>query len=286
MNVLSLFDGISCGQIALERAKIKVDNYYASEIDKYCIQVTQYNYPGTIQLGNIKKYKSWNLPKIDLIMGGSPCQGFSSAGGQLGFDDERSKLLFKFVECLRYFNPKWFLLENVCMKKEWEQIITDLIGVEPIMIDSALISGQRRKRQYWSNIVNIKQPKDKCIELKHILESGSTDRYKSYCIDANYYKGGSIKNYLEKKRRQIVCRQSELRLMVKENEDMFRKLTPLECERLQTIPDNYTEYGFCNEKRRQVKISNTQRYKAIGNGWTVDVIVHILNHLKRGKTCK
>lgn len=307
LNVLSLFDGISAGQLALKKSKIKVDNYFLSEIDKYAIKITQKNFPNTIQLGNILEWKNWKLPKIDLIIGGSPCQGFSTAGKGLNFEDPRSKLFFEFIDILKKYNPEYFLLENVKMKKEWQNIITNYMGVEPILINSSLVSAQSRKRLYWTNIPNVIQPEDKKIYLKDIIENGNVDRDKSYCIDANYYKGGSLKNYLEKSRRQIVnlpstvFYQSEKRLMVKtiphgyikeniiarnkypslaaqnpdtkyviqpENEVTWRKLTVVECERLQTFPDNYTE-----------GVSNTQRYKALGNSWTVDVISHVFSFL-------
>lgn len=324
MNILSAFDGISCGQLALQRVGIKVDNYFASEIDKYAISITQKNFPNTIQLGNIENWREWDLPKIDLLLGGSPCQGFSNAGKGLNFDDPRSRLFFTYVDilkALRERNPDLkFLLENVKMKKEWQDIITEQLGVEPVLINSALVSAQNRNRLYWANW-DFGQPEDKGIMLADIIEDGEVDREKSYTIDANYYKGGSLENYLKKKRRQIdnlPLHQSEKRLMVrvqgaairnqvtkrgveeqlnvrqdgKSNcvvpsyphrlngvacvseeanyEDNFRKLTPVECERLQTIEDGYTEFGV------DKKISNTQRYKCLGNAWTVDVIVHIL----------
>ena len=140
MKVLSLFDGISCGQVALERAGIKVDNYFASEIDKYAIKVTQKNYPNTIQLGDVCNIKGNELPKIDLLIGGSPCQGFSFAGKQLNFNDPRSELFFEFVRILKEVKPKYFLLENVKMKKEYQNVISKHLGVEPIEINSALVS--------------------------------------------------------------------------------------------------------------------------------------------------
>ncbi len=306
MNVLSLFDGISCGQVALERAGIKVDNYFASEIDKYAIQVTQKNYPDTVQIGDVTKvsYKNGILEyenvmqdvgKIDLLIGGSPCQGFSFAGKQLNFEDERSKLFFEYVRLLEETKPKYFLLENVKMKKEYQDVITKYLGVEPIEINSALVSAQTRKRLYWTNIPNIEQPKDKKIMLKDVIEGegikvdreksfaiiasiGRTtpreyfyknqgqmvfvDRDKAYCIDANYYKGANWQQYISKARRQLVIEFIN-------NNYLVRKLTPIECERLQTLPDNYTE-----------GISNSQRYKCLGNGWTVDVIAHIFKNLR------
>jgi DNA (cytosine-5)-methyltransferase 3A len=163
MNVLSLFDGMSCGQIALNKLGIKYDNYFASEIDKYAIKVTQNNYPNTKQLGNVVDVKGKDLPKIDLLIGGSPCQGFSFAGKQLNFEDHRSKLFFEFVRLLEECKPKYFLLENVNMKQEYQDIISKYLGVKPILINSNLVSTQNRRRLYWTNIPNINQPKDKNI---------------------------------------------------------------------------------------------------------------------------
>lgn len=169
INVLSLFDCISCGQIALERAGIKVDNYYASEIDKHSIQVTKHNYPNTKHIGDVKQVKGGDLPKIDLLIGGSPCQGFSFAGKQLNFDDPRSNLFFEFVRLLKETKPKYFLLENVKMKKEYQEVITGLLGVQPIEINSSLLTAQNRKRIYWTNIPNIEQPKDLGIIYADII---------------------------------------------------------------------------------------------------------------------
>lgn len=312
MNVLSVFDGMSCGQLALQRAGIKVDTYYASEIDKPAIQVTTRNFPNTVQLGDVTGVKGSSLQPIDLVIGGSPCQGFSFAGKQLNFEDPRSKLFFEFVRLRNECKPRFFLLENVVMKKEYQDTISNLLGCEPIKINSALVSAQNRKRLYWTNIPNVTQPTDKGILLPDILESGVVDRDKSYCIDATYHKGGSdgLKAYLLKSRRQVVFterrtedakairreyarfgkdfsprRAKELvpredgkcncitTALTKEHilldeQNYFRKLTPVECERLQTVPDNYT-----------AGVSNTQRYKMLGNGWTVDVIAHIFKDL-------
>lgn len=302
INILSLFDGISCGRVALDRAEIKYNHYFASEIDKYAIKIAQKNYPDTIQLGDITKWKEWNLPHIDLLIGGSPCQGFSNAGHGLNFDDPRSKLFFEFVNILHYHKSRYFLLENVRPRKpEWTKIISSYLEVEPVVINSALVSAQNRLRYYWTNITNITQPEDKHILLKDIIENGIVDRDKSYCIDANYWKGASWENYKEKSRRQLVLNQSiQIGSLYKNNADagriystsgkartlksesggmggkmglyedqeQIRKLTPIECEKLQTLPDNYTE-----------GISNTQRYKCLGNGWTVDVIAHIFSFL-------
>ena len=189
ITVLSLFDGMSCGQLALQKLGIKVKQYYAAEIDKHAIQVTQHNFPNTIQLGDVTKVFAKDLPKIDLLIGGSPCQGFSFAGKQLAFDDPRSKLFFEFVRLKNECNPTYFMLENVKMKKEFEIIISKYMGVAPIEINSALLSAQNRVRLYWTNIANepygsfgdmqctIPQPKDKGILLRDILESDVMDKY-------------------------------------------------------------------------------------------------------------
>ena len=269
MNVLSLFDGMSCGMIALERAGIKVDRYFACEIDKWAIQVSKKNYPFIHQLGDVSQVSfpdsfgpvaRGRQMKIDLLIGGSPCQAFSNAGKGEGFDDPRGKLFWEYVRLLRETKPKYFLLENVVMKQEHQDVISEALGVQPVMINSADFSAQNRKRLYWTNIP-IKPWDAKGIKLADIIEDGVVDRDKSYCLDANYFKGGNLKQYFEKHRRQLVFLEG--------NADDYRKLTPLECERLQTVPDNYTD-----------GVSNTQRYKMIGNGWTVDVIAHILGGIK------
>ena len=197
MNVLSLFDGMSCGQIALDQIGVKVNNYFAAEVDKYAIKVTQQNFPGTIHLGDVKGIKGADLPEIDLLIGGSPCQGFSFAGKNLNFDDPRSKLFFEYVRLLKELKPKYFLLENVRMKKESMDVISEYLGVEPIAINSNLVSAQNRHRLYWTNIPMDRLPQDKGVVLKDILEGGITDRDKSHCIDANYFKGGNLKSYFE-----------------------------------------------------------------------------------------
>jgi site-specific DNA-cytosine methylase len=276
MNVLSLFDGMSCGQIALDQLGIKVDNYYAAEIDKYAMQIAKKNYPNTMHLGDVTSVYAQHLPKIDLLMGGSPCQGFSFAGKQLNFDDPRSALFFEFVRLLKECKPKYFLLENVRMKKEYQDIISEHLGVEPIMINSALVSAQNRVRLYWTNIPNITQPDDKNIVLKDILENGiatdeMTTNKKSFCLTARY-QGAVAWNSIERRQRTMV--QVEIANDINGHDILtqdtmyYRKLTPLECERLQTVPDGYTE-----------GVSNTQRYKMLGNGWTVEVIKHILKEM-------
>jgi site-specific DNA-cytosine methylase len=279
MNVLSLFDGMSCGQIALERVGIKVDKYYASEIDKHAIKVTQDNYPETIQLGDVTKLDGKELGKIELLIGGSPCQGFSFAGKQLNFDDPRSALFFEFVRLLKETNPRYFLLENVKMKKEYQDIISSYIGVEPVLINSSLVSAQSRSRLYWTNIPNVSQPYDKKVSMKDVVEPGYySTRDKSYCIDANYGKGTNFRRYFYCGSRQLVLEkgyypdgmEKETANGIMHNDgNRWRKLSPLECERLQTVPENYT-----------TSVSDFQRYKMLGNGWTVDVIAHIFKGLK------
>lgn len=386
MKVLSLFDGISCGRVALERAGIVVECYYASEIDKYATAVSQKNYPDIIRLGDIRNIDFTQfIGKIDLIIGGSPCQDLSIAKqNRQGLSGERSGLFWKFVEAVKIIKPKYFLLENVAsMSKENRAIISDALGVEPVLINSALVSAQQRKRLYWCNWP-VEQPKDKNIYLKDILESGLPYTDKSYCLTSNY-NGAYFSHGVITKQRSMVAeligcalrtreygKQLEVRKDNKANamtsvttdsmvcggigvksvnkfqeikkfnpdksdaliagyykapfnqqatgvftpliigacgkpcqgnrvysvrgksvclsangggkgaktglykidlpdgDYYVRKLTPIECERLQTLPDDYTS-----------GVSNTQRYKMIGNGWTVDVIAHIFRELKR-----
>ncbi|MBK6616821.1 MAG: DNA cytosine methyltransferase [Nitrosomonas sp.] len=300
MNVLSLFDGISCAQVALERAGITPHTYYAAEVDRYAIQITQHNYPSTVQLGDVTRWREWDIDwsSIGLLIGGSPCQGFSFSGKQLAFNDPRSRLFFVYVDILNHIrrvNPDVkFLLENVKMKKESLDVISKHLGVEPVFINSSLLSAQNRQRLYWANW-SFGQPEDKGIVLADILENGVTDREKSFCIDANYFKGGTLEQYFEKSRRQLIFQRSRgfnsggfMALDGKcptlgsnsweQNNflatvDGFRKLTPVECERLQTLNSGFTL--ITNEDGKQL-VSNTQRYKALGNGFTVDVIAHIL----------
>ena len=420
INVLSLFDGMSCGQIALERLGIKVNRYFACEIDKYAMQVTPHNFPDTIQLGDVQfvTKETFGNHKIDLVIGGSPCQGFSFAGKMLNFDDPRSKLFFEYVRLVRDLKPKYFLLENVKMKQESRDIITRYMGVEPIEINSALVSAQTRKRLYWTNIPNVTQPEDRGIVLRDIIETGVSSEYfageklqKGYkggnqlnpnyksqantihdtndksgtiCAGTHGYANGYIKHELEQVDDEVELNENqqkkiekinnvnpdkanclteaigrggsssefltsvkkktdaieqvgdkELRpativgrrlnergvredynkdvpitqcLQVKHNSDksgtlttvekdnvlsenepgrypnayedkklVWRKLTPLECERLQTVPDSYTL--VLDENGKQL-VSNSQRYKMLGNGWTVDVITHIMKNME------
>jgi len=375
-NVLSFFDGMSCGQLALQKSGIEVANYFACEIDKYASKVAKHNFPNTIELGDVTKVFAKDLPKIGLFIGGSPCQGFSFAGKQLNFEDPRSKLFFEFVRMLneiRETNPEvLFLLENVKMKKEFQDIITQHLGVEPVEINSNLVSAQNRKRIYWTNIVQLTQPKDKGIFLKDIIHENndevlniqvpnfnvnpsgngmngdvySIEKDKSRTLKTNkgegqkisvciaeyivpfdktlqildkevqrgkvgYFRkdsqanrvyyihdkavtlcgeagGGATKmgqylfgcitpDRIEKiqhgqrfndgKKFYTLTAQDKHGVLI---EGYIRKLTPIECERLQNVPDNYTN-----------QVSNSQRYKMLGNGWTIDVISHIFSSIKQ-----
>ena len=282
--VLSLFDGMSCGQIALNKAGISYGKYYASEIDKHAIKVTQHNYPDTIQLGSVTEIKGTDLPQIDLLIGGSPCQGFSFAGKGLNFDDPRSKLFFEFVRLLKETKPKYFLLENVKMKKEYQEVITEYLGVEPILINSALVSAQNRERLYWTNIPNVTQPEDKGILLGDILENierrfidkskikqyWKTNNYYQYDLSGKGHKSQDQRAYFtDKKHGTIPSHGASSKVKVFDKEENISYLTSIECERLQTVPDNYTN---C--------VSDSKRMSILGNGWTVDVIAHIFNGLK------
>lgn len=385
MNVLSLFDGMSCGQIALNRLGIKYDNYFASEIDKYAMEVTKKNYPNTKHIGSVVDVKGEELPKIDLLIGGSPCQSFSFAGKmkgmstksnekilslerylelkENGFEFEgQSYLFWEFVRLLKETKPKHFLLENVMMSKDWEWVITKELGIHPIEINSALVSAQNRRRLFWTNIgmiqdglfgdlvPGIQQPQDKGILLKDVLENEVDDKYwlsdkmiayinrqnnaksmldnsnKSNCLMASYYKMGRDIQYivhntqprsgnpkkggtgpLSRKDGKTYCLDTGKTNAVEIKGGDFRldegfrwrdngktgtlaarggvsnditgrplaninkkvrRLTPTECERLQTVSDGYTE-----------GVSDSQRYKMLGNGWTIDVICHIFSYL-------
>jgi len=351
MNVLSLFDGMSCGQIALNRIGLKVSNYYASEIDKHAIKVTQHNFPNTNHIGDVRFVDPKTLPKIDLLIGGSPCQSFSFAGKRKGmatsnnieilslehylelneqnFEFEGQSYLFweymRVLTEIKKTNPDvLFFLENVLMSEKWEKILSKAIGINPIMINSALVSAQNRKRLYWTNIgahpdgffghihCKIPQPKDKGVLLKHVLQTDVADKYflsekmirclqnhekfnkyttetinsenKSSCLTARIHKMGSadtyikldIKGKIKKNQEKASCftaggnsggNHSDMDIILQEQKT--RRLTPIECERLQTVPDNYTSI-----------VSDTQRYKMLGNGWTVDVIAHIFSFIK------
>jgi site-specific DNA-cytosine methylase len=271
---------MSCGQLALERAGINTDRYYASEIDKYAIQVTQKNYPNTVQLGDIEDINfNGYIGNADLLIGGSPCQGFSRSGKGLNFDDPRSKLIFKYIEAKNIINPKYFLLENVVMKQEWVDIITELVGVEPIKINSSLVSAQIRERLYWTNIPNITLPTDKEIYFGDIREYDVADKFYYSPAALNW-----IKRHGERKKKKLRIWDDNTKVQMLEK-SMHKKyssqrffgipdtkglryITLTECERAQTVPDGYTS-----------GVSDTQRYMMLGNGWTVDVIAHILSFI-------
>jgi site-specific DNA-cytosine methylase len=273
MNVLSLFDGMSCGQIALNKIGIEYDNYFASEIDKYAIQVTQKNYPDTKQIGSVIGVKGEDLPKIDLLFGGSPCQSFSNAGNGKGFEGN-SGLFWEYVRILKETKPKYFMLENVVMKKEWEQVITDALGVEPVKINSKLVSAQSRPRLYWTNIP-LGIIEDKGITLNDVLEDNADVKYKisdakiDRVLNTKRGKGFFYNKESEKTGTLISGYYKQPTDGIYIDLGFKRRLTPTECEKLQTVPFNYTG---C--------VSDSQRYKMIGNGWTVDVIAHIFEGLK------
>lgn len=268
LNVLSLFDGMSCGQIALERAGIEVGNYYASEIDKYAIKVTQNNYPNTIQLGDVTLINTDDLPKIDLLIGGSPCQGFSFAGKQLNFNDPRSRLFFEFVKILRSVKPKYFPLENVKMKKESQDVISEYLGVEPIEINSSLVSGQSRSRLYWTNIPNVTTPKDRGILFSDIVNDSYEFKTPSKWAYSYWGDKRKIDTLRAIKSHKSFClttnRSHPKNYYLNEDRTMMRMLERDEVEKLQTVPAGYTD-----------SVSKTQAHKMLGNGWTVDVIAHI-----------
>lgn len=311
MLVLSLFDGISCGQVALQRAGIKVDHYFASEVDKYAIQITQKNFPNTHQLGDVTKI-DWTpfIGKVDLLIGGSPCIDLSIAKqNRKGLDGPYSSLFFKFLEALKTIKPKWFLFENVAsMSEENKKLISSYLGAEPVMINSALVSAQNRKRLYWTNIPDVTQPEDKGIVVNDILEDGfiSVNNSKSNCLTSTAQRT-SLRDFFEKSRFALATKPVRIgtlpnlgkgqanriysvqgksvclnangggsgaktglyKVDLPDGDYIIRKLTPTECERLQTLPDGYT-----------IGVSDAQRYKCLGNGWTVDVIAHILKGLK------
>ena len=262
---LSLFGGMECGRIALDRMGITPGKYYSSEIDKFAIAEVTANYPDVIHLGDITQWRTWDIEwwLVIMVFGGNPCQGFSFAGKQLAFDDPRSVLFFVYVDILNHIklmkkiydnSEPDFMLENVKMKKESLTVITEYMGVDGVFINSALVCAQNRQRWYWANW-NIRQPKDREIYLCDILESPGIGVYKvkndkANCIDANYFKG--VDNHAQ--RTQV------------ERDGEYEKLTVVECCRLQGVPDDYFKVS-----------SNTQAYKMLGNGWQVDTIIHILN---------
>lgn len=256
MNVLAPFDGMSNGQIALDRLGIKVDNYFASEIDKNAIKITMKNYPNTKQVGDVTKVKAIDLPRIDLLIGGSPCQGFSFAGKQLNFEDEKSKLFFEYVRLLRECKPTYFLLENNKMKKEYQDTISQYLGVEPIEINSSLLTAQNRKRLYWTNIP-VEMPEDKKIHLSSIV-----GEYEGIWVYPRGFNKGGVQGY-KGKSPTVTISSWQHNFFVFQN-GQKRKFTVEEVQQLQGVPIGYT-----------AGVSENQQYKMLGNGWTVPVIEHI-----------
>ncbi|NJL77064.1 MAG: DNA cytosine methyltransferase [Saprospiraceae bacterium] len=290
MNVLSLFDGISCGQIALNKLGIEYENYFASEIDKHAIKVTQHNYPNTIQLGDVTKVKGIDLPKIDLLIGGSPCQGFSIAGKKLNFDDDRSKLFFEFVRLKNELTPKYFLLENVRMTDDIADAIDELLGVKRIYIDSRNFTGMIRKRYYWTNIP-IGEIPTKNVSIEDLLDNEPFDRDLNFFLDRTKYEpttsydGIITINPRDNNGKQTwqrgrvydikgscptIC-ASLFDLNITKDHKTWRKLTINECEKLQGVPKDYTSI-----------VSKNERGKQLGNGWNVDTIAFIFSFLRGG----
>lgn len=306
MNVLSLFDGISCGMVALERAGIPVDRYIAYEIDKYAIQTSSKNYPDIIRRGNVFEGGFSDYRGVDLLIGGSPCTYWSIAKRDRETDcgGEGFKLFMQYVRALNETGAQYFLYENnYSIHQNIKDEISRRLGVQPIMINSALVSAQQRKRCYWTNIPNVTQPEDKGILLKYIIDNAVPWQGKSYCLTANY-SGAYLKNTLERHLRTMVAVPIRIgdigsnaqahrvysvhgksislssnsggqgggtglyKIDLPDGDYIIRKLSPVECERLQTLPDNYT-----------AGVSDRQRYRQLGNGWTVDVIAHILGGL-------
>lgn len=306
MIVLSLFDGMSCGQIALNQLGFKVERYFASEIKPHAIKCTQHNFPDTIQIGDVCKISyrdgilttengSFEVGKIDLLIGGSPCQGFSRAGKELNFNDERSKLFFEYARILKEVNPAYFLLENVVMRKEYSDVITDILGVTPIMINSALVSAQERKRLYWTNIQGIEQPEDRNIYLCDVvnfksetpLKENIIDEIRKYTkrdFDVSIDKNGNIRPHRKDKRKSGISEIGTLRnpncksvTIIKSHAPKTYKspfeiyeLNRNECEQLQNVPMNYT-----------IPVSEKQAKDLLGDGWTVEVIKHIFRNISQ-----
>ena len=281
VRVISLFDGVSCTRQALDNLGIPV-KYFASEVDPKAIEITQANYPDVTQIGNVKHVSGYNSlyshHGIDLLIGGSPCQDLSFAGHQAGLKEgTRSSLFFEYVRILRevqLHSPNVvFILENVKMSKKNQNIISQELGVEPVEINASLVSAQSRRRLFWCNRP-IQQPQDSGTVLNDILEDGFvSDRNKSFCIDANYWKGGNLKSYFKKHRRQLVFDKTAL-ISMNCDRKQWRKLTVKECERSQGMKDDYTKYDSTDKV-----IANTHRYKAIGNAFNVPVIQHILSEV-------
>ena len=297
LNVLSLFDGMSCGQLALQKAGIKVNQYFASEIKPHAIKVTQHNFPNTIQLGSVLDVKSSDLPKIDLLIGGSPCQDFSSANKEkLGLQGEKSGLFYEYLRLLKECEPKYFLLENVAMDDYSYAAISEMLGTYPTNINSELVSGQLRQRSYWTNIgpesfdlfgnrySMIPQPRNKKIKFQDLLENGYTDRLKARCLLESESRNpgstfSSLRRYMiqgfinvifkDKETYEKYSKMTEDEMKANFVDGDIRKLNQTEMERLQTVPEGYTSILKRNEAAC-----------LLGDGWTVDTIAHIFSFIE------
>jgi len=296
MNVLSLFDGISCGQQALLKAKIKYDVYYASEIDKASISITQKNFPSTIQLGDVKDIDYQLLPKIDLLIGGSPCQSLSPMGTKMGLFG-KSGLFYDFVKAMKILKPKNYLFENVKMKKEWMMEISNYFGHSPIEINSNDFVPQNRPRFYWTNI-KVSHIERKPTKLLDILENDVDEKYyltekQIEKLDLNYkwvtsgtgiikHKGGKHQQDTIYRYDGIMCclaasHHGAARHLTKTMlpDGRIRRLTETECEKLQGLPPDYTKFD---------NISSSKRYEMVGNGWTIDAVESILKNINNKET--
>lgn len=292
MIIFSAFDGISCGQIALERAEVFIEQYYASEIEKTLTDITNRHYPNTIQVGDITKLTSEHLeklPPIDLMIGGSPCQDLSiykfDRGDVKGLEGEKSRLFYHYERIFKFIQPKYFLLENVPMESQWENIISELLGVQPIVINSNLVSAADRKRLYWTNIPNITQPSDKGISIKDIILPTSevpdkywykkeftyngADKKVEATLHVNSHRSGKEVYNQNFKSSTLTCVSGGYQEKKVFQDGRCRKFMPIEYERMQNIPDDYTK-----------GLKDTARYSAIGNGFTVDILAHIFKNLE------
>lgn len=280
MTVLSLFDGMSCGQLALKRAGIGYGQYLASEIDKWAIRVTQHHFPDTVQLGDVRDVKGSDLPGIDLLIGGSPCKGFSRAGNGLNFEHPESKLFFEYVRILRETSPKYWLIENVKMRKEWELEISKILGKRPLRFDSGWVSAQVRERLYWTNIPVTDVPQDRKLVLLDIIEK-CEDQYVMECRRENKViqvnpslESGGKQPYQQNRVYDVRGKSPALQAQLSTGSYAIypggRRLTVAECCRLQTVPDDYFN----------LIVPDKEAYKMLGNGWTIDMIAFILSFIK------
>ena len=275
MIVVSLFDGKACGLQALKNANVKVDEYHAFEIDKYAMEIAKKNHPEIIHHGSVVNFDFKKFKNADLLIGGSPCQGFSYAGKRLNFEDPRSKLFFEFVRAKKEINPRNFLLENVKMKQQNLNIITSMLGVKPVIINSSLVSAQNRLRYYWCDW-EVSQPADRGITCNDIIISNdlsvNADGWQTWWGEKEFFQLQKHYSRIINDEPKAICMTARQIASWNGNlvrtEKGLRFINCIEAERLQTLPDGYTE-----------GVSNTQRYKMIGNGWTVAVIQHIFEEL-------